>query len=67
MAILHFNLDNKKYKLEFLEGNRVKIRQLDNINKFIIIQYFTDTRFINLIRYIRSLDFLSCKIKHYIH
>ena len=67
MAKLHFNLDNKKYMLEFLPDNQAKIIQLDNKNKFTIVQYFSDTKVMDFIKYIKSLDFSSCKIKHYIH
>ena len=67
MAKLHFNLDNKKYMLEFLPGNQVKIIQPDNKNKFITVRYFSDTEVMDFMKYIKSLDFSSCKIKHYIH
>lgn len=69
MAKLHFNLDldSKKYIMEFLPDRQVKIIQPENKNKFIIVQYFTDTKVIDFIKYIKSLDFSSCKIKHYIH
>ena len=42
MAKLHFNLalDNKKYIMEFLLDNRVKIIQMGNENKVITDQYF---------------------------
>ena len=67
MAKLRFNIDSKKYQLEFLPDNQAKIIQLDNKNKFIIVQYFPDTKVIDFINYVKSLDFSSCKIKHYIH
>lgn len=67
MAIVQFNIDSKKYQLEFLPDNQAKIIQLDNKNKFIIVQYFSDTKVIDFINYVKSLDFSSCKIKHYIH
>ena len=65
MAKLHFNLDNKI--MEFLPGNRVKVIPMGNKNKVIIVQYFSDTKVIDFMKYIESLDFSSCKIKHYIH
>ena len=43
MAKVHFNLDNKKYMLEFLPDNRVKIIQTGNENRAIIIQYLKNT------------------------
>ena len=69
MAKLHFNLDldNKKYIMTFLPDNQVKIIQPENKNKFIIVQYFSDTKVIDFMQYIKALDFSSCKIKHYIH
>ena len=59
MAKLHFNLalDNKKYIMEFLPSNRVKITQTGNENKVITIQYFSDTKVIDFMQYIKSLDF----------
>ena len=67
MAKVQFNIDSKKYTLEFLPGNQVKIIQPDNKNKFVIVQYFSDTKVTDFIKYIKSLDFSSCEIKHYIH
>ena len=67
MAKVQFNIDSKKYQLDFLPYNQAKIIQLDNKNKFIIVQYFSDTKVMDFIKYIKSLDFSSCKIKHYIH
>lgn len=66
---LHFNLDldNKKYIMEFLPDNKVKITQTENKNKFIIVQYFSYTKVMDFMKYIKSLDFSNCKIKHYIH
>ena len=66
MAKVHFSLDHKKYIMEFLPDNQAKIIRLDNKNKFIIVQYFSDTKVMDFIKYIKSLDFSSCKIKHYI-
>ena len=67
MAKVQFNIDSKKYRLEFLPDNQVKIIQPDNKNKFVIVQYFSDTKVMDFIKYIKSLDFSSCEIKHYIH
>ena len=67
MAKLHCSLDNKKYIMEFLSDHQVKVIPMDNKNKFIIVQYFSDTKVMDFIKYIKSLDFSSCKIKHYIH
>ena len=61
MAKLHFNLDNKKYIMKFLSGNQVKIIQPDNKNKFIIVQYFSDTKVVDFMQYIKSLDFSKLK------
>ena len=55
MAKLHFNLDNKI--MEFLPDNRVKIIQTGNGNKVITVQYFSDTKVIDFMQYIKSLDF----------
>ena len=69
MAKLHFNLDldNKKYIMEFLPGNQVKIIQPENKNRVITVQYFSDTKVVDFMQYAKSLDFSNCKIKHYIH
>ena len=67
MAKLHFNLDldldNKKYIMKFLPDNQVKIIQPDNKNKVIIVQYFSDTKVIDFMQYIESLDFSKLKDK----
>ena len=57
MAKLHFNLDNKKYMLEFLPDNQVKIIQLESKNKFITVQYFSGTEVMDFMKYVKSLDF----------
>ena len=57
MAKLHFNLDNKKYMLEFLPDNQVKIIQLENKDKFITVQYFSGTEVMDFMKYVKSLDF----------
>ena len=63
MAKLHFNLalDNKKYIMEFLLDNRVKIIQTGNENKFTVVQYFSDTKVIDFMKYIKALDFSKLK------
>ena len=63
MAKLHFNLDDKKYIMEFLPDNRVKIKQTGNENKVIVVQYFSDTKVIDFMQYIKSLDFSKLKDK----
>ena len=63
MANVHFNLDDQKYIMEFLPGNKVKIIQTGNENKFITIQYFSDTKVIDFMQYIKSLDFSKLKDK----
>lgn len=67
MLQLHIDLDDQKYMMEFLPGNQVKIIQPDNKNKFITVQYLADTKVIDFMKYIKALDFSSCKIEHYIH
>lgn len=59
MAKLHFNLDNKI--MEFLPDHRVKIIQTGNENKFIVVQYFSDTKVIDFMQYIKALDFSKLK------
>ena len=59
MAKLRFNLDNKI--MEFLPDNRVKIIQTGNENKVITVQYFSDTKVIDFMQYIKSLDFSKLK------
>lgn len=61
MAKVHFNLDNKKYIMEFLPGNQIRIIQTGNENKLIIVQYFSDTKVIDFMQYIKSLDFSKLK------
>ena len=63
MAKLRFNidLDNKKYIMEFLSGNQVKIIQTGNENKVIIVHYFSDTKVVDFMQYIKSLDFSKLK------
>ena len=61
MAKLHFNLDSTKYIMEFLPDNQVKIIQTGNENRAITIQYFSDTKVTDFMRYIKSLDFSKLK------
>ena len=49
--------------MEFLPDNQVKIIQTGNENKFIVIQYFSDTKVIDFMQYIKSLDFSKLKDK----
>lgn len=63
MAKLHFNLDNQKYIMEFLPDHQVKIIQTGNENKFIVVQYFSDTKVTDFMQYIKSLDFSKLKDK----
>lgn len=63
MAKVHFNLDNKKYIMEFLPGKQVKIIQSENKNKVIIVRYFSDTKVVDFMQYIKSLDFSKLKDK----
>ena len=63
MAKLHFNLDSKKYIMEFLPDNQVKIIQTGNEDKVIVVQYFSDTKVTDFMRYIKSLDFSKLKDK----
>ena len=61
MAKVHFNLDNKKYMLEFLPDNQVKIIQTGNEYRVITVQYFSDTKVTDFMKYIKSLDFSKLK------
>ena len=61
MAKVHFNIDNKI--MEFLTDNRVKIKQTGNENKVIVVQYFSDTKVVDFMQYIKSLDFSKLKDK----
>lgn len=63
MAKVHFNLDNQKYIMEFLPDNRVKITQTGNEDRVITVQYFSDTKVIDFMKYIKSLDFSKLKDK----
>ena len=64
MAKLHFNLDNKKYFMEFLPDDRVKIIQTGNENKVITVRYFSDTKVIDFMQCVKSWDFSKLKGKN---
>lgn len=59
--MIYFNLDNKKYIMEFLSDNKVKITQTENKNKVITVQYFSDTKVTDFMQYIKALDFSKLK------
>ena len=61
MAKVHFNLDSKKYIMEFLPDNQVKIIQTGNEDKVIVVQYFSDTKVTDFMQCIKSLDFSKLK------
>ena len=61
MAKLHFNLDDKKYMLEFLPDYRVKIIQTGNEGKVITVQYFSGTKVTDFMECIKSWDFSKLK------
>ena len=63
MAKLHFSLDSKKYIMEFLPDYRVKIIQTGNEARVITVQYFSDTKVTDFMKYIKSLDFSKLKDK----
>ena len=63
MAKVHFNLDSKKYIMEFLPDNQVKIIQTGNEDKVIVVQYFSDTKVTDFMRCIKSWDFSKLKDK----
>ena len=63
MAKVHFNLDSKKYIMEFLPDNQVKIIQTGNEDRVITVQYFSDTKVTDFMKYIKSLDFSKLKDK----
>ena len=65
MAKLRFNLDldDKKYIMEFLPDNQVKIIQTGNENKVIIVHYFSDTKVTDFMRCIKSWDFSKLRDK----
>lgn len=60
MKKLHFdlNLDDQKYTMEFLPDDQVKITQMGNENRVIIVRYFADdTKVIDFMQCIKSWDF----------
>ena len=61
MAKVHFSLDSKKYIMEFLPDNQVKIIQTGNEDRVITVQYFSDTKVIDFMECIKSLDFSKLK------
>ena len=63
MAKVHFNLDSKKYIMEFLPDNQVKIIQTGNEDKVITVQYFSDTKVTDFMRCIKSWDFSKLRDK----
>ena len=63
MAKLHFNLDSKKYIMEFLPDNQVKIIQTWNEDRVITVQYFSDTKVTDFMECIKSWDFSKLKDK----
>ena len=63
MAKVHFNLDSKKYMLEFLPDNQVKIIQTGNEARVITVQYFSDTKVTDFMRCIKSWDFSKLRDK----
>ena len=58
---VHLSLDHKKYIMEFLPEYRVKIIQTGNEDRVITVQYFSDTKVTDFMRYIKSLDFSKLK------
>ena len=63
MAKLHFNLDNKKYIMEFLPDYQVKIIQTGNEGRVITVQYLKNTKVTDLMRCIKSWDFSKLRDK----
>ena len=61
MAKVHFNLDSKKYIMEFLPDNQVKIIQTGNEDRVITVQYLSETKVTDFMEYIKSLDFSKVK------
>lgn len=63
MAKLHFNLDNKKYIMEFLPDNQVKIIQPGNESRVITVQYFSDTKVVDFMQCVKSWDFSNIRLE----
>ena len=64
MAKVHFNLDSKKYMLEFLPDYRVKIIQTGNEDRVITVQYLSDTKVTDFMECIKSWDFSKLEGKN---
>ena len=58
---LHFNLDSKKYIMEFLPDNQVKIIQTGNEARVITVQYLKNTKVTDFMKYIKSWNFSKLK------
>ena len=63
MAKVHFNLDSKKYIMEFLPDSQVKIIQTGNEDRVITVQYFSDTKVTDFMKCIKSWDFSKLRDK----
>ena len=63
MAKVNFNLDHKKYIMEFLPDNQVKIIQTGNEDRVITVQYFSDTKVTYFMKCIKFWDFSKLKDK----
>ena len=63
MAKVHFNLDSKKYIMEFLPDNQVKIIQTGNEDRVITVKYLSDTKVTDFMKYVKSLDFSKLEDK----
>ena len=61
MAKVHFNLDSKKYIMEFLPDNQVKIIQTGNEARVITVQYLKNTKVTDFMKCIKSWDFSKLK------
>lgn len=59
--MVYFDLDNKKYIMEFLPDNQVKIIQTENENRVITVQYFADTKVTDFMKCLKSWDFSKLK------
>lgn len=59
--MIHFNIDNQKYIMKFLPDNQVKIIHTGNENRVITVQYFSDTKVVDFMQYVKSLDFSKLK------
>ena len=59
----NLNLDHKKYIVEFLPDNQVKIIQMGNENRVITFHYLSDTKVVDFVQCIKSWDFSKLKNK----